>query len=127
MPEAKLIREFKCPKCSSWWSRFFRWLLRKPLEGTVTGLALQPLMEKGKVPKDTSYALRRELVPLLQPPQVTLTSPVLVVSWDICAKCGTLHPVRAEVVEAPITMQPAGGKGGSPFGSQGQKPRGFAR
>ena len=114
MPEQpKIIREFKCTKCGA--------------SETVTGLALQPLMDNGKIPKDTPYALRREPVPLLQPSQVALTAPVLVVSWDICAKCGTLYPVRAEVVEAPITSQQVSGKGQSPFGFGGPLPPGGGR
>ena len=112
MPETKLIREFKCTKCGG--------------EETVAGIAVQEQIDKGKIPPGTPYALRREAIPLLQPAQVALTVPVIIVSWDICAKCGTLYPTRVEIQDAPVQMRPAPGFG---FGGNtgGPLPPGFGR
>ena len=109
MPESKLIREFKC-SCGE--------------SETVTGIAVQEQIDKGKIPPGTPYALRREAIPLLQPAQVALTVPVIIVSWDICAKCGTLYPTRVETQDAPVQMRPAPGFGGN---TGGPLPPGFGR
>ena len=116
MPESKLIAEFKCPKCSGWWPRLIRFFLRKPESTTVTRVAIQPYKDNGKIPQEAPVAMRRVQVPLLQPTQMALTCPVLLLSYDHCLECGEERLVRAEVVNAPVTFQQQGQAPGQGFG-----------
>ena len=91
MPEVKLIAEFNACKCGC--------------TETVTGKAVQPYKDAGKIPQESPVACRRVQVPLLQPTKVALTCPVLFLSFDHCLDCGREYLVRAEVFDAPITFQ----------------------
>ncbi len=117
MPESKVIAEYKCPKCNGWWPRLLRFLFRKPDPTTVTRVAIQPYKDNGKVDKEALVACRRVQIPLVQPTTVALTCPVLSYSYDHCLECGEEYLVRAEVVDAPVTLQTKGGPlGGLPPG-----------
>lgn len=91
MPEPKVIKRFKCPNCGE--------------SETVTGIAVQEQINKGKIKPNTSYALRKELKPLIPIEQAMLTVPIIAVNWDICANCGTLYPTSVETLDAPLTLE----------------------
>jgi len=91
MPESKLIAEFNSCKCGC--------------TETVTGKAVQPYKDNGKIPQESPVASRRVQIPILQTTQMALTCPVLFLSYDHCLECGEERLVRAEVVDAPITFQ----------------------
>ena len=120
MPEVKVIAEYKCPKCNGWWPRLIRFFLRKPSLRTITGEAIQPYKDAGKIPQDAEVASRTLRLPLVQPSSVALTFPVMQLCFDHCLKCGKEHLVKAVVVEAPLTVRDV--PGGNPFG---QMPPGF--
>ena len=111
MPEVKLIAEFNTCKCGC--------------TETVTGKAVQPYKDSGKIPQEALVLTRQVQVPILQPTSVALTCPFLILSYDHCLDCGREYLVRAEVVNLPITFQQQGpGKGsGQGFGL----PPGFGR
>lgn len=99
MPEVKVLKVFEeCADCGE--------------SKTITQLACEPLMEKAQMEPDAPVSMRKEPITLLPPQQVTLTMPLMVVHWDVCAGCGRQRCVRVETMDAPVTMQP--GKGAGP-------------
>ncbi len=104
MAEQHIIKTFACPHCGS-------------IE-TVTQIAMEPLIESGKIAKGTPVSAQKIMVPLLPVEKITgLTATVLVIERDYCAECGTEYTIRVSTVEAPIQMKPPGGQ--NPFGGQG--------
>ena len=51
-------------------------------------------------------SLEKVFVPIQQPGKILgSTMRGLLIHYDCCAKCGTRYCTRAEVVEAPVTLQ----------------------
>jgi len=92
MAETKILKVFACYNCGE--------------TETITGIAVQDLIQRGYLEPGTPYALRREVTPLIEPKSAAFTVPVIIVSWDICAKCGTLYPTKVETMDAPIRVMP---------------------
>ena len=93
--EVKVLKTFSCPHCGE--------------TETVTGLAVQEQIERGKIKPGTPYSMRKEVVPLLEPQTAGLTVPVMVRHLDVCAKCGFEYTTKVETLDAPIKMGPMGG------------------
>jgi len=93
MQEPKTIAEFpKCSVCGS--------------EETISQLATAPLKASGKIAQGTFTLLRQQVVPLEQPLLAAITVSCVVTLFDICAKCGTERCTLAQLIQAPVQMQP---------------------
>jgi hypothetical protein len=83
----------------------------------ISELSVETLKANGKIPADAFTCIRKVVSPLQQPVLAAITVPALVVSFDVCAACGTERCTRAEIVQMPISMQtqqmPAQRKGNS--------------
>jgi len=105
--EKKFSIEFKqCPLCGC--------------PDTTCRLAYkEEVVDKGKGP-DAFASTEKKATPLIDPRKATLTLPVLVESYDNCAKCGFRYCTKSEVVDGKIGgMVPPGRGFGSPQGFPG--------
>ena len=88
----------KCPRCGC--------------EKTICQEAWREEVKEGHISqesKDVPVALDRMGTPLTDPRRgVGLSVRVLLISYDVCWKCGLRYAVRAEKQIAPVQMQPRG-------------------
>ena len=97
----------KCPVCGH--------------DQTVTQIACA---DEPSITPGTFVSLEKVVTPILQPS--SMLAPMikaLVVSFDVCAKCGTRYCTRAEKTNVPVQVQVQQGRpggnmppGGLPFG-----------
>jgi len=118
MSEQKIIKEFACPHCGE--------------TETCTRVAVEPLIQSGKVPEDAPIAAEKIPIPLISPERSSgLTIPFIFYEFDYCFGCGTKYLVRVSTFDAPIKLGPApgmGGQGMNPFGQNfGGPPMPFGR
>lgn len=104
MSEVELIGSFNCPHCGE--------------TETIAAKECAELVKAGKIPPG-QYPERKEIIALMSPTQAALTVPVIIKSWDMCARCGQEYIIKVEKQDAPIKAMPSqqppfGGPG--PFG-----------
>lgn len=103
MAEPKILVDFpNCPKCGS--------------SDRVSVMATLATADKtGVNPGDMGFSSLGKVGHFLIPPEkaIGVTVPMLVIYEDICGGCGLKRCVRAEIIDAPITMAaPKQGPGG---------------
>lgn len=105
MAESQFPMSFdKCPNCGC--------------TETVTQIAWDEEVEKGRVAKDTLVAAQHLKIPLLDPvkPPIIIggVAGILFMNVDACRDCGTLYCSAATVGEGNIQAGPPPGQGQQP-------------
>lgn len=102
--ELKFPLEFKeCPNCGS----------TKKVAGTIA----EQEKKKGKISKEAQACIQQVTCIITDPRMVPLQAPVILIFLDICADCGTVYCIRAQLGVA--TPKPPPGKGPSMKGFEG--------
>jgi hypothetical protein len=93
MIEPKIIADFpKCMDCGC--------------EVTISRLGTAELRESGKLAEDAFTMLEQSIIPLEQPALAAVTVRCIQTFYDVCAECGRRRCTRAQVIQAPVQVQP---------------------
>jgi len=73
----------------------------------IGSAAFDELVQQGNknIPVDTFKALEAQQLPLEDPRTAKGTFPMLVIAYDVCAKCGTKRVVKVEMLDVPVMIQ----------------------
>jgi len=108
--ELKFPLEFnECPNCGS--------------TRRVAGIIAEQEREKGKIGKDAQMALHQFTSIIADPRMVTLQAPAIIAYVDICADCGTLYCIHAQLGTAAPGSSQGKGSGMKGFGLPQNKPK----
>lgn len=82
--------EFRCPMCKA--------------RTRVIEEVKKELVERGKFNESTPVGSRQTVVGVFDPLKPGLSCPLILIIWDICAKCGTEYICRIERKEGQVSM-----------------------
>ncbi len=71
----------------------------------VSEKACAELKAKGKIDKDAFTRLKTEITPLEEPRLANIMVEVIMISSDVCFKCGQWRVTRVELIKAPVSGQ----------------------
>jgi len=108
--ELKFPLEFKtCPNCGS--------------TRRVAGTIAEQEREKGKISKEVQACIKQVTCIIADPRMVTLQAPAIIAFVDICADCGTMYCIRAQLGTATPSSPSGKGPGMKDFGLPQNEPR----
>lgn len=99
MDEPITLADIKhCPYCYHWYNRLIDWVLRRNYYDRTVAITA---FEKAKINlgENDFIALNNMIIPITPPDQAIFSQHHIVISSDICCKCGRQYTTRASLIK----------------------------